>query len=168
MAEHNFWHQTNLSTGLTVYSLIAAAAGCALPGFPGVYVRLDTFADFISSHGYCGCTSTGLSGAVNTSAAGCSAGVLQEEQQAGAGLESASGSSSSNSSSACYIVDPERCGRAAPSKLFPGAALAPCNSSTNLTLLAAEGGGVSSGGTGIHRAAGQRGATACPSVCRYP
>ena len=103
--------------------------GCGRPGFPGVYVRLDTYAGFIQQRGYCGCVVAPPTPAID--GAGCSAAVLQAERQAGLAAWEASGGG--GPTAACYVIAPERCSYAAASKLYTGAALAPCDSSTNLT-----------------------------------
>lgn len=100
-------------------------AGCGQPGMPGVYARLDAFAAFISQQGYCGCSSTGLSGGVDTRTPGCAPATWQAEQQAGLQLAASSG--------ACYVIDPQRCPYALPSRLLAGAGVAPCDPATNLT-----------------------------------
>lgn len=119
---------TSALTSTFTERLLSFNAGCARPGFPGVYTRLDTYESFIYNEGYCGCTTTGLSGAADTAPQGCSAEVELQEREAGKALSE----SSEGPETWCYVVDPERCTHSIPSQLFAGAALAPCT--TNRTL----------------------------------
>ena len=112
--------------------IVSWGLGCAIAGFPGVYVRLDSFAGFIEQEGYCGCSSLAPNGTAGQPSLGCSAAVLQAEQQAGLqGL-----GTGSEGQAACYVIAPERCPFSAPSALHPGAALALCSSDSNLTYAA--------------------------------
>lgn len=108
-------------------------AACSQPGFPGVYVRLDSFAGFIEQRGYCGCAAMPPADAIDS--AGCSGAVLEAEWRAG--LAAWAASDGGGPAAACYVIAPQQCSYTVPSRLYPGAALASCDSSTNLTLPAA-------------------------------
>lgn len=112
--------------------IVSWGLGCAIAGFPGVYVRLDSFSGFIEQEGYCGCSSLAPNGTSGQPSLGCSAAVLQAEQQAGLqGL-----STGAEGQAACYVIAPARCPYSVPSVLHPGAALALCSSDSNLTYAA--------------------------------
>eukprot|EP00887_Chlorella_sp_A99_P007844 scaffold20.g7844.t1 len=101
--------------------LVSWGSGCARRGWPGVFVRLDTFFSWIHQHGPCACTSTGESGTAQTGQSGCGGGVSKREGAAGQGP-------------ACYVVQPDACREAAASAAFPSAAWLPCDPDTNLTM----------------------------------
>lgn len=137
--------------------------GCAQPGFPGVYTKLAAFGLFLEAEGYCGCTSTGASGAAETGAAGCSAAAMQAERRAG--WQPGEGAAA-DTAEACYVVAPERCSYARPSSLYPGAALVLCSSATNRThaagqLSPAAQAAAGSGESKSHKAAPERRASCC-------
>ena len=102
---------------------------------------MDVFHAWIEAAGYCGCINSGA--ADDDLPAGCTQAILQEERDVGALLNTAA-----DSDAACYVLAPQRCSAAVASRLFGGngAALVPCDSSTNQTAGAAAAAQQSGGG----------------------
>lgn len=111
--------------------IVSWGLGCAVAGFPGVYVRLDTFAGFIEQEGYCGCSSLAPNSTAGQPSEGCSAALLQAERRAG--LRGLGSSAGGVGQAACYVIAPGRCPYSVPSVLHSSAAVALCSSDTNLT-----------------------------------